>query len=116
MATPLELEQRLITAMRPPPGDELWYDGWRIGLSRGDAKRARSVIAVGPSTLPLDDKVAWCEQRYAERSMPTVFRLTPMSQPPELDAALGARGYVRFEPSNMMSSTLIPAEALLAQG
>ena len=46
-----------------PPG-QLLYDGWLLRLLPGKAKRARSVNAVYPSTLPLEEKIAYCERLY----------------------------------------------------
>lgn len=79
-----------------PPG-QLVYDGWLVRLSPGKAKRARSVNAVYPSSLPVDDKIAYCERLYAACGLPALFRLTPFSQPAALDAELEARGYRRFD-------------------
>jgi N-acetylglutamate synthase len=79
-----------------PPG-QLLYDGWLLRLLPGKAKRARSVNPVYPSTQPLDAKIAYCERLYGRARLPALFRLTPFSAPPELDAALAQRGYGRFD-------------------
>jgi len=72
---------------------QLFYDGWLLRVSPGKAKRARSVNAHFGSTLPLARKIAHCENLYAARGLPVLFRITPFAQPPELDATLAARGY-----------------------
>lgn len=79
-----------------PPG-QLVYDGWLVRLSPGKAKRARSVNAVYPSSLPLAEKIGYCERLYAACELPALFRLTPFSQPPALDRELESRGYRRFD-------------------
>ena len=79
-----------------PPG-QLVYDGWLVRLAAGKAKRARSVNAVYPSSLPLGDKIGYCEKLYAACGLPALFRLTPFSQPAALDGELQARGYRRFD-------------------
>jgi GNAT superfamily N-acetyltransferase len=79
-----------------PPG-QLLYDGWIVRLLRGKAKRARSVNAVYASTAPLDEKIAYCEKLYAAAALPTIFRITPFSQPEGLDGELERRGYERFD-------------------
>jgi GNAT superfamily N-acetyltransferase len=79
-----------------PPG-QLLYDGWLLRLLAGKAKRARSVNAVYASTLPLEEKIAYCERLFATAGLPALFRITPYSQPPQLDAALQARGYGKFD-------------------
>jgi ribosomal protein S18 acetylase RimI-like enzyme len=107
----VERERRLLRAMRPRPDDLLEYDGWTVGLAANDAKRSRSVNALGPSTLPLEEKITWCEQRYAERGLPPVFRLTRFSTE-GLDEALMARGYKVFQRSHII---VRPADASLPQ-
>jgi len=86
-----------------PPG-QLLYDGWLLRLLPGKAKRARSVNAVYPSTRPLDEKVAHCEDVYRARGLPPIFRVTPFSEPPMLDAALEARGYARRDETSVESA------------
>jgi RimJ/RimL family protein N-acetyltransferase len=73
-----------------------FYDGWVLRLSPGTAKRARSVNAHFGSSLPLDEKIAHCENVYARHGLPTLFRMTPFSKPDDLDQALAARGYETF--------------------
>ena len=76
---------------------QLFYDDWLLRVSPGKAKRARSVNAHFGSTLPLAQKIPYCERIYAERGLPTLFRITPFVQPPGLEAELAARGYRSFE-------------------
>jgi ribosomal protein S18 acetylase RimI-like enzyme len=79
-----------------PPG-QLLYDGWLLRLLPGKAKRARSVNAIYPSTLPLDEKIAYCEKLYANVGLPALFRMTPFVHPDGFDRELEARGYGRFD-------------------
>lgn len=76
---------------------QLFYDGWLLRVSPGKAKRARSVNAHFSSSLPLDRKIEHCEKVYSARGFPVLFRITPFVQPPDLDAALAARGYEEHE-------------------
>lgn len=91
-----------------PPG-QLLYDGWLLRLLPGKAKRARSVNAVYASSLPLEEKIAYCERLFREARVPTLFRMTPFSQPAELDATLEARGYGRFDRTAVESTDIDPA-------
>lgn len=90
-----------------PPG-QLLYDGWLLRMSPGKAKRARSVNAVYPSSLPLDAKIAYCERLYGTARLPALFRITPFSQPAGLDAELERRGYVRFDLTAVESAAIDP--------
>ena len=85
---------------------QLFYDGWLLRLSPGVAKRARSVNPHFGSSLPLERKIAYCENVYAQQALPTLFRITPWSKPSDVDAVLGARGYETF------GETLVQAMAL----
>lgn len=85
---------------------QLFYDGWLLRVSPGRAKRARSVNAHFGSTLPLAQKIAYCEKLYARHGLPALFRMTPFSRPAGLEDALAARGYDAFE------ETLVQAVAL----
>jgi N-acetylglutamate synthase len=92
-----------------PPG-QLLYDGWVVRLLRGKAKRARSVNAVYESTVPLAEKISYCERLYESSALPVLFRITPFSQPPELDPELGRRGYERFDATSVEVMTIDPAK------
>lgn len=85
---------------------QLLYDGWLLFLLAGKAKRGRSVNAHFGSTLPLPEKIAHCEQLYSRHGLPALFRITPFAQPPQLDAALAARGYVEFDRTLAQVATL----------
>ena len=75
---------------------QLFYDGWLLRLSPGTAKRARSVNPHFGSSLPLTEKIAYCESVYAQHALPTLFRMTPMSRPSDLEHRLADRGYEAF--------------------
>ncbi len=92
---------------------QLFYDGWLLRMSPGKAKRARSVNAHFGSTLPLAQKIAYCERLYAECGLPALFRITPFAKPANLETELEVRGYVSFEPTRVQLMRLDhPPEAL----
>ncbi|MFO1324975.1 MAG: GNAT family N-acetyltransferase [Burkholderiales bacterium] len=76
---------------------QMFYDGWLLRVSPGKARRGRSVNAHFASTLPLPEKIRYCERVYGERHLPVLFRMTPFVQPPALADALAAHGYVAFD-------------------
>ncbi|HET9651707.1 MAG TPA: GNAT family N-acetyltransferase [Usitatibacter sp.] len=98
-----------------PPG-QLLYDGWLLRMLPGKAKRARCVNAMYPSTLPLDTKIAHCERLYRSTGVPMIFRITPFSQPPELDEDLERRGFFRFETTAVEYAEINPAYFTAATG
>jgi ribosomal protein S18 acetylase RimI-like enzyme len=75
-----------------PALQQVLYDGWLLRFSQGYTRRSNSVNPLYDSTLPLDEKIAYCEAIYAAQNLPCIFRLTPSTL--GLDQALERRGYV----------------------
>ncbi len=101
---PRRLEELSLNSSAPP--GQLLYDGWVLRMLPGKAKRARSVNAVYASTVPIDEKIAYCERLYQGAGLPAIFRITPYSQPATLDRDLEARGYGRFDTTAVESATI----------
>jgi N-acetylglutamate synthase len=91
---------------------QLFYDGWLLRLSPGQAKRARSVNAHFGSTLPVAHKILYCERVYAQHGLAPLFRMTPFSCPSDLDTALAAHGYLAFEETLVQTALLDEAPAI----
>lgn len=87
------------------------HDGWLLRFSDGYTKRANSVNALYPGSEPLASKIAFCEAQYRRRGLTPVFRVAAFSQPPELDAALEARGYIRFDETSVQGLDLDESDA-----
>jgi GNAT superfamily N-acetyltransferase len=84
------------------PSQQSIYDGWLLRYSPGKAKRARSVNAIGAGCIPLDAKLAAVGAFYRRVGLPCLYRITPFSQPADLDRALDAAGYVAREETRVM--------------
>jgi len=82
-----------------PALQQMLFDGWLLRFAKGYTKRANSVNPLYGSTMDVEEKVEVCERVYAERGLPIVFRLTPFSSPPNLDAVLDRRDYARIDPT-----------------
>jgi GNAT superfamily N-acetyltransferase len=74
-------------------------DGWVLRFSDGHTKRANSVNATYPSFGDVEAKIERAEGWFREQGLPTVFRVTPLAEPADLDQRLAARGYGAFETS-----------------
>ena len=85
------LEECSLNAM--PTLQSLHYDGWELRFANGYPRRAHSIQLLYPSLLPLDEKIEYCQARYAARGFKTVYKMT-LAAPDGLEAALKARGYV----------------------
>jgi N-acetylglutamate synthase len=91
-----------------PALQQVLFDGWVIRFANGYTKRANSVTPVYPSSLPAQEKIAFCEQRYREQHQPTIFRLPSLSDDAQvLDDLLAQREY-RFADLTLVLSTTLP--------
>lgn len=89
-----------LDASAPPQQADI--DGWLIRLSPGKAKRSRCINALRQGSLPLDALLARCQQAYDAAGLPLAVRVTPWSQPTDLDALLAARGWGAFDAADVM--------------
>lgn len=71
------------------------YDGWLLRFADGYTRRANSVNPLFGSSLPLDEKLAFCADAFAQRGISLVYKLTDAAQPTDLDAQLESRGYTK---------------------
>lgn len=110
MRGPESLAQRAeaagLNASAPPQQANL--DGWLLRLSPGKAKRSRCVNALAAGTLPLDDLLARCQRSFTAAGLPLIVRLTPFSQPADLDERLAAKGWFSFDAADVMVLEQLP--------
>ena len=84
------------------------YDGWILRFSGGYTCRANSVSVLRPSRKGIEEKVAYCEARYAEQGLPAIFKVTEPDA--ELAGYLLKRGYSVVTPTDVMVLDLEKAE------
>ena len=77
-----------------------FYVGWILKFSEGYTGRANSVSALYPSSIPLADKVTFCEQMYKKQNLPCQFKLTELDT--ELNDFLAKSGYEVATPTELM--------------
>jgi GNAT superfamily N-acetyltransferase len=93
------------------PREQLWVDGWLVRFSPGKAKRARCVQAVAPGRLGLEARITRCLEIYERTGLRAYFRITPFSQPPDLDIRLAELGMERIDDTRVMVGPMHPAAA-----
>ena len=76
-----------------PSLQTIYYDGWLLCFSEGYTRRACSVNPLYASSLNVQEKIRHCEEVYASKGQPTIFKMTPAARPARLDEALEAEGY-----------------------
>lgn len=89
-----------LNASAPP--QEARVEGWLIRLSPGKAKRSRCVNALAAGALPLEQLLARCRPSFAAAGLPLIVRVTPFSQPADLDAQLAALGWHAFDAADVL--------------
>ncbi len=68
------------------------YDGWLIRFSYNYTHRTNCVNLVADSTLPLEEKIAFCEQEYRNAHTPAIFKISPFEEK-DFDPLLERHGY-----------------------
>lgn len=101
------VEDAGLNASAPP--HQRWLDGWIVRYLPGKARRARCINAVASGRMALDDKITIAAEIYREAELPMIFRLTRFTQPANLDADLGARGYTRVDSTRVMVLSALPS-------
>ncbi len=94
------IEDAGLNASAPP--QQRWIDGWLVRFSDGKAKRARCVNAVASGRMPLADKLALCSALFTEVGLPLFVRITPFSQPADIDRQLADLGMCRIDDTRVM--------------
>ena len=88
------------------PAQQSFFDGWLLRYSPGKAKRARSINSIGAGVLPLAAKLSHCVDFYRQRRLPCLFRITPFSQPRNLDVELATTGFGAHQDTRVMTVAL----------
>lgn len=92
------------------PAHQSFFDGWLLRYSPGKAKRARSINSIGAGVLPLAAKLSHCIDFYQQHHLPCLFRITPFSQPHNLDTELAAADFGAYQDTRVMSVALSKVE------
>lgn len=88
------------------PAQQSFFDGWLLRYSPGKAKRARSINSIGAGVLPFPAKLEHCVDFYLQHRLPCLFRITPFSQPHNLDVELAAADFEAHQDTRVMAVSL----------
>lgn len=81
------------------------YDGWLLRFSYFYTHRTNSVEQIGASSLPLDEKIAYCEDIYQHWGTPCIFKISPLVDP-SFDRHLSSLGYRTAHPTEVKTMEL----------
>lgn len=68
------------------------YDGWILRFSYFYTHRTNCIEQIGPSSIPLQDKLDYCEEIYEKWGTPAIYKITPLINS-SFDQKLTERGY-----------------------
>lgn len=54
------------------------YDGWLLRFSHNYTHRTNCVTPIAQSSLPLDEKITYCQEEYTKVDTPTIFKISPL--------------------------------------
>lgn len=94
-----------------PARATLEIGGWLLRFTDGFSHRGNSVAALGFEGADLQAQIALVEIAYFARGLTPLFQITPLTRPPNLEATLIARGYLRDSPTNVMVADAVKGEA-----
>lgn len=89
-----------LNASAPP--QQRWVDGWLVRTCPGKAQRARCINAVAHGCRPVAEKLEECAALYAGLGLPLLVRITPFTQPADLDATLRQQGFHFHDDTRVM--------------
>lgn len=95
-----------LTLNTSPAIHQALYDGWMLRASGTETRRANSVTALLPSTMPIEEKIIHAEAWYRAHGQPAMFRLNDALSPDDLDPLLSLRGYSREVDTIVMTRDL----------
>lgn len=81
------------------------YDGWIIRFSHNYTHRTNCVNLIAPSTLPLEEKISFCENEYINAHTPTIFKVSPLEDS-SFDQILENKNYVIEHKTEVMTMPL----------
>ena len=81
------------------------YDGWIIRYSHNYTHRTNSVEQLGRSSLPVEEKIAFCENAYRHHGTPAIFKINPLTDP-SFEKLLEDRGYTVEHVTEVMTADL----------
>ncbi len=90
-----------------------FYDGWLLRYSHNYTYRTNSVEQIGESTIPIGEKIAYCEKIYENWNCPANFKIQPLLDP-AFDRILEERGYQVRHSTDVMTLD-IPGSRLMVR-
>lgn len=82
------------------------YDGWILRFSYFYTHRTNCIEQIGPSSIPLEDKLDYCEEIYEKWGTPAIYKINPLIDS-SFDQKLTERGYLIAHITEVMTMSLM---------
>lgn len=90
------------------------YDGWILRFSGGEGYQGNCISPLYLSTRAYEDKIDYCEDKFREKGLPCVFKMTP-NVPAALDQQLAMRQYELEDKTYIMECSLTSEDSLSSE-
>ena len=90
------------------------YDGWILRFSGGEGYQGNCISPLYLSTRAYEDKIDYCENKFREKGLPCVFKMTP-NVPAALDQQLAMRQYELEDKTYIMECSLTSEDSLSSE-
>ena len=82
------------------------YDGWILRFSYFYTHRTNCIEQIGPSSIPLADKLDYCEEIYEKWGSPAIYKINPLIDS-SFDQKLTQRNYHMAHVTEVMTMELL---------
>lgn len=82
------------------------YDGWILRFSYFYTHRTNCIEQIGPSSIPLEDKLDYCEEIYRKWGTPAIYKINPLLDS-SFDQKLTEKGYHIAHITEVMAMSLM---------
>ncbi|MFH0794192.1 MAG: GNAT family N-acetyltransferase [bacterium] len=96
-----------------PSLQQIFYDGWLLRFSEGFTDAGNSIASLHKGTIDDRHKIKICEHHYSEMGLRPSFRISPLTQPEDLDSILKNLGYLQ-SPRTSVQTVRLPSHQTLS--
>ncbi len=89
-----------------PALEVIAYDNWSLRFAEGLTKRSNSVNLSPNNSIPVSQKIDFCEAVYRQKNLPVCFKLIGEKEYEHIEKELRLRGYIKSDEALVMSVNL----------
>jgi len=85
------------------------YDGWVIRMAAGYGNRGNSVNPIYPSTIKLEEKIAYCNEFFTRHNLPATYKLIGCEEHRAIENKLEKLNYQKIHETSLQVCDIQPA-------